>query len=96
MISVNINFEGGLDVDFKAPTGLKLSVDEGTLLKNAPTLLADKYLSQSSRGNFITDDGSVRPGILVMINEVDSELEEPDAVLKNGDNITFISTLHGG
>lgn len=40
---------------------------------------------------------SVRPGILVLINDADWELcGELEYKLENGDNITFISTLHGG
>ena len=40
---------------------------------------------------------SVRPGILVLINESDWELNgELDYVLEKGDTIMFISTLHGG
>ncbi len=39
----------------------------------------------------------VRPGILVLVNEVDWELEGSlDAELKEGDVVCFISTLHGG
>lgn len=38
-----------------------------------------------------------RPGILVLINDTDWELEgEGDYKLKSGDEIVFISTLHGG
>ena len=38
-----------------------------------------------------------RPGILVLINDTDWELEgEGDYILKDGDEIVFISTLHGG
>jgi len=38
-----------------------------------------------------------RPGILVLVNDTDWELEgEGDYVLQNGDEIVFISTLHGG
>lgn len=38
-----------------------------------------------------------RPGILVLINDTDWELEgEGEYVLKDGDEIVFISTLHGG
>ena len=38
-----------------------------------------------------------RPGILVLINDTDWELEgEGDYVLKDRDEIVFISTLHGG
>jgi molybdopterin converting factor small subunit len=38
-----------------------------------------------------------RPGILVLINDVDWELEgEWEYQIADGDRITFISTLHGG
>jgi ubiquitin related modifier 1 len=40
---------------------------------------------------------SRRPGILVLINDTDWELEgEADYVLQPNDEIVFISTLHGG
>lgn len=42
-------------------------------------------------------DGSVRPGILVLVNEADWELEGEGAYLvQEGDEILFMSTLHGG
>jgi molybdopterin converting factor small subunit len=38
-----------------------------------------------------------RPGILVLINDTDWELEDGiEYTLKDGDTIVFISTLHGG
>jgi len=38
-----------------------------------------------------------RPGILVLINDADWELEgEEKYELQAGDNILFVSTLHGG
>jgi ubiquitin related modifier 1 len=38
-----------------------------------------------------------RPGILVLINDADWELEGMEEyVLQHNDRITFISTLHGG
>lgn len=40
---------------------------------------------------------SVRPGILVLVNDTDWELlGELDYELQENDNISFISTLHGG
>jgi len=40
---------------------------------------------------------SVRPGILVLINECDWELSGGAAhELREGDGVVFISTLHGG
>ncbi|PQE13854.1 Ubiquitin-related modifier 1 protein [Rutstroemia sp. NJR-2017a BBW] len=38
-----------------------------------------------------------RPGILVLINDADWELEgEAEYALQPNDNILFVSTLHGG
>ena len=38
-----------------------------------------------------------RPGILVLINDADWELEGEDQyVLQSRDTIVFVSTLHGG
>ena len=38
-----------------------------------------------------------RPGILVLVNDVDWELEgKLKYELEDGDTISFISTLHGG
>ncbi|KAJ4249447.1 Ubiquitin- modifier 1 [Fusarium torreyae] len=38
-----------------------------------------------------------RPGILVLINDADWELEGEEAYeIQSGDNILFVSTLHGG
>ncbi|KAL9056026.1 MAG: hypothetical protein Q9162_003205 [Coniocarpon cinnabarinum] len=40
---------------------------------------------------------TVRPGILVLINDADWELEEErETVLEEGDEVVFVSTLHGG
>ncbi|XP_011212757.1 ubiquitin-related modifier 1 homolog [Bactrocera dorsalis] len=45
---------------------------------------------------FIQDD-SVRPGILVLVNDTDWELlGELEYEIQPNDNILFISTLHGG
>lgn len=42
-------------------------------------------------------EGTVRPGILVLINDCDWELEDGPAYrLREGDAIVLISTLHGG
>lgn len=43
------------------------------------------------------DHISSRPGILVLINDADWELEgEEKYELQQGDNVVFVSTLHGG
>lgn len=42
-------------------------------------------------------EATVRPGILVLINDADWELEGgADARVREGDEVVFVSTLHGG
>ena len=61
-----------------------------------------KWLRESSglltdRPDLFFAGNSVRPGILVLVNDADWELcHELDYVLKSGDRISFLSTLHGG
>ncbi|KAF6751656.1 ubiquitin-related modifier 1 [Ephemerocybe angulata] len=57
--------------------------------------LRDHLLKE--RAELFEENGTVRPGILVLINDTDWELEgEGDYVVKEGDEVVFISTLHGG
>lgn len=43
------------------------------------------------------ENGTIRPGILTLINDTDWELEgEEEYVLESGDVVSFTSTLHGG
>lgn len=57
--------------------------------------LRDHLLKE--REELFMENGTVRPGILVLINDTDWELEgEGEYLLKDGDEIVLISTLHGG
>jgi len=59
------------------------------------TWIKDNLLKQ--RPELFIQGESVRPGILVLINEADWELMgELDYELQENDSIVFISTLHGG
>lgn len=57
-----------------------------------------KSLRESGLRNiFLMTVNYRRPGILVLINDADWELEgEEKYELQQGDNIVFVSTLHGG
>ncbi len=56
-----------------------------------------KYNHVKKNGESFTVGDKLRPGILVLINEVDWEIENTvDYQLKDGDEFVFISTLHGG
>lgn len=54
------------------------------------------HLIRERHDMFATAD-TIRPGILVLINDVDWELEgTTNYQVKINDRISFISTLHGG
>jgi len=57
--------------------------------------LRDHLLKE--RPELFMENGTIRPGILVLINDTDWELEgEGSYQLCDNDEIVFISTLHGG
>lgn len=54
-------------------------------------------LMRDPRKELFVLNGTVRPGVLVLINDADWELEgEGEYVLRAGDEVLFVSTLHGG
>jgi len=99
--SIRVEFGGGLELLFSNQKSHKVEVP-ATTAGDKPTdvnylihWLRDNLLKE--REGLFLDNGTVRPGILVLINDTDWELEgEGDYVLKNNDLIVFISTLHGG
>lgn len=65
----------------------------------ASTFLSPSAAPASKRAMFVPSDSdrTVRPGILVLVNEADWELlGEGEAALEKGDEVVFVSTLHGG
>ncbi|KAK9581107.1 Ubiquitin- modifier 1 [Aspergillus fumigatus] len=101
-ITITVEFTGGLEILFsnerKHHITLPAQVDDG----GRPTIayllryLVDNVMKDQRKELFIMDD-NVRPGILVLINDADWELEgEERYELQSGDNIVFVSTLHGG
>jgi ubiquitin related modifier 1 len=58
-------------------------------------VLATKFLKE--RKELFLKEDSVRPGVLVLVNDTDWELEGGlEYFPKTNDRILFISTLHGG
>ena len=90
-----MDFEGGLQTDFDAPNGFKVTVPEGTKLGELASLVYGKH-SNGKKIRFVGPKGDIMPGILIMLNDTDSEIEGLDTILKPGDCVTYISTLHGG
>ncbi|KAG5652071.1 Ubiquitin- modifier 1 [Sphagnurus paluster] len=101
-ISVKVEFSGGLELLFSNQRSHAVTIPSTDPTDSAPTNL--QYLITYLRDNLLkervelfVENETVRPGILVLVNDTDWELEgEGDYVLKDGDEIVFISTLHGG
>ncbi|KAH7402941.1 ubiquitin-related modifier 1 [Pyrenochaeta sp. MPI-SDFR-AT-0127] len=101
-IPVTIEFSGGLEILFsnqKTYSLLLPAKDDFGAPANVAFLvqhLCDKVMKDPRKELFVLDD-TVRPGILVLINEADWELEGEDKYeLQKDDHIMFVSTLHGG
>ena len=57
--------------------------------------LRRKHLKEKEE--MFVQGSSVRPGIIVLVNDTDWELlDTTKYVLEAGDSVAFISTLHGG
>ncbi|PKS10824.1 hypothetical protein jhhlp_002581 [Lomentospora prolificans] len=100
-LSLKVEFTGGLEMLFSDQREHAINipaVSEGKPVTAA--FLIDhlcKNTMKDSRKELFVLDGHIRPGILVLINDADWELEgEEEYELQNGDSILFVSTLHGG
>jgi ubiquitin related modifier 1 len=96
MPQFTVELSGGLELLFggEKTFNVTLAVDQLTM-KSVIAHVRDVLLLE--RPELFTSGDTVRPGILVLINEVDWELEGVlDAEVREGDVVLFISTLHGG
>ena len=102
-LDIVVEFGGGLEVLFTGVKRLTLKLPSdvhtvGELVRwlagASGLLLARERVGLFSRPG---DAGGVRPGILVLVNDADWELEGgASRMLRSGDVVAFISTLHGG
>ncbi|KAH7033123.1 ubiquitin-related modifier 1 [Microdochium trichocladiopsis] len=101
-INVVVEFSGGLEMLFSDKRHHELSLPSRTE-DSSPITIAwlIQYLCQHTmddpRRELFVLDQHLRPGILVLINDADWELEGEEAYeIQDKDNILFVSTLHGG
>ncbi|ERN19419.1 ubiquitin-related modifier 1 homolog 2 [Amborella trichopoda] len=97
---LTIEFGGGLELLFQSVKIHQVDVPTKTkggqlTMKDLLTWVSDNLLKE--RPEMFIKGETVRPGILVLINDCDWELcGQLDATLEEKDAIIFISTLHGG
>ncbi|ORY71733.1 uncharacterized protein BCR38DRAFT_18917 [Pseudomassariella vexata] len=101
-IELVVEFSGGLEMLFSDQRRHSLSMP-ATDQDGKPVTIASlidhlcRHTMRDQRTELFVLDGHLRPGILVLINDADWELEGEEAYeVQSGDNILFVSTLHGG
>ncbi|KAI8055517.1 ubiquitin-related modifier 1 [Syncephalis plumigaleata] len=95
---LQLEFSGGMELLFEQQREIAVELSESDNVKTIRDLLPwiRRELLKERPELFMQED-TVRPGILVLINDADWELEgELEYTLCDKDRITFISTLHGG
>ncbi|RIA89019.1 ubiquitin-related modifier 1 [Glomus cerebriforme] len=100
-LKVKLSFSGGVELLFDNIKQKSIEISSSinppnpTTMKDLILWMKDNLLKE--RPELFMSGDTVRPGILVLINDSDWELEgELEYEIEDGDDIVFISTLHGG
>ncbi|CAH8502724.1 unnamed protein product [Schistosoma bovis] len=93
---LDIEFSGGAELLFNKQKEYQVDLPPTVVRLGDLLVWLEKNLLQE-RPELFLQGKSVRPGILILINDVDySLLGENDYILKEMDKVIFISSLHGG
>ncbi|XP_077478635.1 ubiquitin-related modifier 1 [Stigmatopora argus] len=97
-LAIELEFGGGAELLFDGVKKHNVTLpshEEPWDMKQLLVWIRHNLLKE--RPELFVQGDSVRPGILVLINDADWELMgELDYRLEERDNVMFISTLHGG
>lgn len=96
---ITIGLSGGCELLFNNEASLSLVnvVPVNTSVTELIALLKRDYIQDRPELFVDASGANVRPGILVLVNGCDVEvMGGVEHVLEDGDEVEFISTLHGG
>lgn len=96
-LGVKVEFGGGTELlfDKQKSIDLELISDKDWTISELIKHLCQHHIKE--RVELFASGTKIRPGILILVNDVDYEIVGGDHYkLKEGDRILFISTLHGG
>lgn len=97
-IKIKVEFGGGTELLFDKQKSISIKLeaqDQEWTVKSLIKHLCEKYIKE--RVELFARGDKIRPGILILVNDVDYEILGGDKyVIKDGDCVLFISTLHGG
>ncbi|ORZ17212.1 ubiquitin-related modifier 1 [Absidia repens] len=103
VLNIKVEFSGGMELLFNNERKHQISLPAHSQKNPSdPATLQDLIFHirdnlMTDKKDLFVDKDTVRPGILVLINDVDWELcDELEYVLEDKDEVVFISTLHGG
>ena len=95
-MKIKVELGGGLEILFDKikEHEIELTEDKNTI-KEVILKMLEKIKGDSSL--FATNEGIIKPGIIVLYNDSDWEIyDKENTKLENKDIVSFISTLHGG
>lgn len=98
-MKVKIEFSGGLELMFEGKKNIDLDMekkdDKDILLEDVIDELKTNHLKEKEE--LFVQAGTIRPGIIVLVNDTDWELLDNEKYkVEENDVVAFISTLHGG
>jgi len=96
-MKVTITLSGGLELLFGKVKLHNIDLPDKTKItvKNLLQWIKENLIKE--RPELFIQNGTLRPGVLLMINDTDWEvLGKNNYEVEDGDSLAFISTLHGG
>eukprot|EP01025_Chloroclados_australasicus_P020874 TRINITY_DN21973_c0_g1_i1.p3 TRINITY_DN21973_c0_g1~~TRINITY_DN21973_c0_g1_i1.p3 ORF type:complete len:100 (-),score=16.54 TRINITY_DN21973_c0_g1_i1:186-485(-) len=99
MVQVTVEFSGGMDLIFGGvkETTIDVPTPQDRMLNIVDVMVYCRDNLLQERPELFMKGDTVRPGILVLINDADWELSGlNNSEIEEGDRVVFISTLHGG
>lgn len=95
-MKVQVELGGGLELLFGKVKDHEIELKENeNTIKDVILVMLSKI--QGEKNLFSSDDGTIKPGIIVLYNDADWEIYDKEkTILSDKDTISFISTLHGG
>jgi ubiquitin related modifier 1 len=100
MVRLELEFGGGMELLFGNERQVEVDIPTPSsatplTVRDALAWMRDNLLKE--RPELFMKENTIRPGVLVLVNDADWELSGMDeSELEEGDKVTFISTLHGG
>lgn len=99
MMRLLLEFGGGMELLFDNARELNVDIpgESSITVSSALEYIRENVLVDKARADMFMKGSTIRPGVLVLINDADWELSGmEESELEDGDKLAFISTLHGG